>query len=82
MLRCNHANCGAKKGDCSPYQAGDVCPNGHSITTADLAKAEPHSVETQSPTTFGVHCPKCGHPNDDGTQRQRGDECSNCHEIL
>jgi len=75
MLYCPRTGCGAKKPGGSNYQRGDTCPNGHTISTADIKNATTASVQPLMDI-----CPKCGHKNDE--MFNPGDPCPNCHEIL
>ena len=75
-LHCPH--CGAKNDDCAPYQAGDVCINGHEITAQDLQQPQ-----TKAPApTLGSRCPNCSEPNADCQTFVKGDECPRCHRVM
>ena len=78
MLHCPHPHCGRKNDDCSPYQVGDTCPNGHEIT-AEMLQASEASTESSKPALTN-QCPKCGYKNDEVFEK--GDPCPNCHEIM
>jgi len=80
MLFCPRTGCGMKKVGGSNYQPGDICPNGHKLTSDDLNESRFKDKKTTTEPVFRTNCRHCGRPNDDDQKFKKDELCPTCHQ--